>query len=170
MNTQTLTVLGMLLVVVALPTFLYLSRTQQTFQQSAHTPSPSATAVCQGTTVVVSSSYTIASVPTNVTCSVTATDSQQFLNDSFSMKQGSSPHTKSVDTKESTISPGVVTFKTKCTDGFSQTNQAGYSLKTPCVTPTPTPSLTPVPSITPTPTACISPAAPQNVKVSCPNC
>ncbi len=149
---RTFTILGLLLVVVALPGIVFLSRSQQTFQQSAHTPVPTATAVCQGSEVIVSSSYTI-TAPTNVTCQVVASDSQQYLNDNFSIKNGDAPHTKSTNTHTATISPGVVIFNTTCSDNFKQTNQAGYSLTKPCASPTPKLSITPTP-ITPTPGSC----------------
>ncbi|HSW88613.1 MAG TPA: hypothetical protein VLG12_05630 [Candidatus Saccharimonadales bacterium] len=151
---RTFTIFGLLLVVVALPGIVLLSRNQQTFQQSAHVPQPTATAVCQGSTVIVSSSYIITGVSTGVSCNITAVDSQQFLNDSFSTKLGDPAHTKTVDTHKNTISPGVITFQTTCADNFKKTDQAAYSLTTPCVSPTTSPTITPKPSATPTPSIC----------------
>jgi hypothetical protein len=171
MRTRIVGVIMILLVVIALPAIIVLSRQQQTFQGSAHTPSPSVTASCQNSSVMLSSSYTMSDVPQNVTCQIKVMDSQNFLNDSFSYKFNQTPYSKDVDSHESTMSPGVVTFLTTCSDGFSKTNQAGYSWTKPCngitptgyKTPTPTPwwwKPTPTPwgwKPTPTPTKKITP-------------
>ncbi len=166
-------VLAVVLILIALPVTVLLSRQQQKYQQSAHTPQPSITTACQGAGVVLTATYTITNVPSGVTCQVAATDSQNYLNDSFSITNDKT-HTKTVNTNKATIQPGVVTYTTKCSDGFTKTNQVSYQQTKACIIPTPSPkpTATPTPTLTmtPSPTACITPGQVTNVQVSCPDC
>jgi len=84
MRTKVFGVLGIMIIAGALPVIIILSGRQQQYQQSAHVPSPSVTAVCQSTEVILTSTFNITNVPNNVTCQITATDSQTYLDDSFS--------------------------------------------------------------------------------------
>ena len=123
---------------------IYFLQQEQVLQQSAHTPQPSVTATCSSTGIVLTSNYTIVNVPSRVICNVKATDSQGFLNDSFSFKNGDPIHTKSVTLHQTALDPGIVTFIATCSDKVTRTNQVGYKLSaacgaTPSAVPTPTP-------------------------------
>lgn len=175
MRTKIFGVLALMLVIAGFPVVFILSRQQQQNQSSAHTPVPKVTAVCQNGDVILTATYTITSVPSGVSCNVTATDSENFLNDSFTATNDST-HTKTANTGESTIPAGVVSYQTTCQDGFKETDQASYKQTTPCISPTPkltitlTPSPTPKLTNTPTPSICTTPGTIQNVKVTCPSC
>lgn len=182
LRTKIIGVIMIMVVVIALPATVILSKQQQNFQQSAHILEPTVTAVCQGSMVILSSSFTISDIPSNVTCQIKVTDSQNYLTDNFPYKLNDSPHTKTVNTQQSTVTPGVVTFQTTCTSGFKKTNQLGYTMTKPCSSPTPTRTITPSEKATPTitrsvtptikitPTMCITPGQVTNVKVTCANC
>lgn len=149
------------LVLIGIPLTVFFAQQQQTLQQSAHTPQPSVSAVCNNGSVNVSYNYILTDLPSGVTANITVTDSQKFLTDSFKILTNNGSHTKSVDTKQATLSAGIVTFLTKASDGFQKTDQKAYPATGPCIAPTPTatPSATPtlMPTFTPTPTASPTP-------------
>ena len=159
-TTKGLITIGFLAVaLVTIPITVFLVQQEQHLQQSAHVPQPGASAACQSSSVVISYTYTITNVPAGVTVNVVVTDSQNYVSDSFSWKNGDPTYSKSVDTHQSSILAGILTFKSNATDGFSKTNQVGYPATGPCAAPTPTntpvpptPTNTPIPTRAPTPT------------------
>lgn len=171
LRTKVIGVIMIMVVVTALPSIVILSRQQQNFQGSAHVPHPAVSAACQNDSVVLSSSFTISDVPSGATCQINVTDSQNYLNDTFSYKPNDPPHIKTITVNQSMVTPGVVSFQTTCTSGFKKTDQASYSLAKPCASPTTTPTIaqtitptipftvTPTPSVAPTVTPTTEPTA-----------
>ena len=103
-TTKGLITLGFLAVaLVTIPITVFLVQQEQHLQQSAHVPQPGASAACQSSSVVFSYTYTITNVPAGVTVNVVATDSQNYVSDSFSWKNGDPTYSKSVDTHQSSI-------------------------------------------------------------------
>ena len=151
-TTKGLLTLGFLTIaLIAIPVTVYLVKQQQNLQQSAHVPQPSVTTACQGANVFITYSYTVANLPAGVTANVALTDTQNYVSDNFSWKNGDPTYTRSVNTNKASILAGILTFKTTATDGFSATNQVGYQATGPCTTP-PTTTTTTVPPTTTTTT------------------
>lgn len=169
-NKLLLSIAGFLILTVGVTTTLYLSQQPQTLEQSAHSIGPTVSAICQGSTVIVSYKAVISNVPQGVTANITVTDTQNYLNDSFKYKNGDPAHIKTVDTNKSSITPGTVTFKMVASDGFKSTVQKAYPATGPCASPTPNPSVTPKPSSGTTPTICPSLGPVKNLKITCPDC
>lgn len=142
LNKKIVSIAGFVFILAIIPVVVLLSQQQQNYRQSAHTPQPSVSVSCNGGETILTSSYILTNIPQGVTAVVTATDSQQYLNDSFTFKNGDPPHTKTVNTHKSSITDGIVTFKTVASDGFQQTNDVVYHQNAPCTPqPTPTPSV-----------------------------
>ncbi len=111
---------------------------------------------------------------------VTATDQQTGKSVDMGSIQGGDTKTDAIDTEETTLNAGSVTFNLSWTNGQSgtDTRTASYNAVSKC-TPTPTPTLTPKPTPTPTPTTppgsptptiCPTLAPVKNVHIICPNC
>jgi hypothetical protein len=180
-------IIGFLLIImVGMPTIIYLALTEQNYQSSAHIVGPHATSVCKNGFVQITFTDTISNLPKNATAKTTLSDTLGLYNGiQFTSKPGDPPMVIVKLTNQNILSQGdeLIHSVTTFSDGFpTQKNDTPVPSVGPCIsltpTPTPTSGLTPTPGSSPTPSSipptqtpvCTVPPAVSHVKIICPNC
>ena len=166
---------------IVIPVTLIEVQSQQNIQQNAETiywyttQSASTQCAADGSGAVISVSFTNTEARSSSTAmNVIAKDQQTGKSVNMGSIQGGATKTEAIDTGETTLQAGSVTFSLSWTDGHSGTDSrtASYKAVNDC---TPPPSQAPSPSPTtppgsPTPTICPTLGPVKNVHIVCPNC
>lgn len=175
-----LTITIAIIALVAIPLTLIEIQNQQNLVQNAESifwltnQSASTTCAADGSGAVISATFINTETRTSsLAMKVTVKDQQTGKSVSMGTIQGGDSKTSTIDTGQTQLNAGSVTFNLSWADGHSgtDTRTASYKAVSKC-TPTPTPP-TPTPTTPPgqpTPTICPTLGPVKNVHIVCPNC
>lgn len=170
---------------IVIPITLIEVQSQQNNQQNAETilwettQSASTQCAADGSGAVISVSFTNSESRSSSTAmTVVAKDQQTGKSVNMGSIQGGDTKTEAIETGQTTLNAGSVTFSLSWTNGQSGTDSRTASYKavnscTPTPTATPKPKPTPTPTTppgSPTPTICPTLGPVKEVHIICPNC
>lgn len=173
--------IGMLVIILAgIPATFYLALNRQNSKSSAHTASPTASAVCNDGGITITFSDTVQRL-SGGSATVTLSDTLGLFDGTQKTLTEGQSFSITKSTNKNVLQAGDELIHTAAifSNYPTQTNDIPVNAIGPCITPSPTPTFTPPtptpsnspsPTSTPTPSPCSVPSPVTNVKILCPNC